>query len=146
RKRKSDVYIASRRLANSVKVSLHEPGPARFALTREWVERTGFKAPMGRDRRLAVEWERPRPHPPRQVARPLSIIVPYDEVFYRGVPETKQVVFIPPPPEGTCIHFDVIYTPVGAIFTGHPGAQSMGTRLVGKVQLENGEQVFVTWL
>jgi hypothetical protein len=35
RKRKNDVYIASRRLAGSVKVSLHEPGPSRFALTRE---------------------------------------------------------------------------------------------------------------
>jgi hypothetical protein len=29
---------------------------------------------------------------------------------------------------------------------GHPGARSMGTGLVGEVQLENGERVFVTWL
>jgi hypothetical protein len=146
RKRKSDVYIASRRLADSVKVSLHEPGPSRFALTREWVERTGFNAPAGRDQRLAVEWVRPHPRPPRQVARPFSIIVPYDEVFDRGVPETEQVVFIPPPPEGTCIHFDVVYTSAGATVTGHPGARSMSTGLVGAVQLENGDRVFVTWL
>ena len=82
----------------------------------------------------------------RALARPFSIIVPCDEVFDRGVPETKQVIWIPPPPEGTCIHFDIIYTPAGAPVTGHPGARSMGTGLVGEVQLENGERVFVTWL
>lgn len=145
-KRKSDVYIAGRRLGNSVKVSLHEPGPSRFAFTSEWVRRTGFQAPAGRDRRLAVEWERPRPRSQRQIARPFSIIVPYDEVLDRGTPENGQVVWVPSPPEGTCIHFDVVYIPAGAVITGHPGARSMGTGLVGELRLENGERVFVTWL
>lgn len=145
-KRKSDVYISGRRLGNSVKVSLHEPGPSRFALTSEWVMRTGFQAPAERDRRLAVEWVRPRPRPPRQIARPFSIIVPYDEVFDRGTPENGQVIWVPTPPEGTCIHFDVVYTPAEAVITGHPGARSMGTGLVGEIQLENAERVFVTWL
>lgn len=54
-KGKSDVYVSGRRLGNSVKVSLHEPGPARFALTDEWVRATGFQALDGRDRRLAIE-------------------------------------------------------------------------------------------
>jgi hypothetical protein len=38
---KSDVYLSERRLAGDVKVSLHEPGPARFALTREHLGRPG---------------------------------------------------------------------------------------------------------
>lgn len=50
-KRKSDVYISSRRLGNSVKVSLHEPGPSRIALTTEWLRQTSYQAPEGRDRR-----------------------------------------------------------------------------------------------
>ena len=145
-KGKSDVYISGRRLGNSVKVSLHEPGPSRFALTTEWVRRKRFKAPEGRDPRLAVEWERPRPRPPRQIARPFSIIVPYDEVLDREMPETGEVVWIPPPPESTCIHFDIVYIPAEAVVTGHPGARSMGTGLVGEVQLQNRERVFVTWL
>ena len=145
-KQKNDVYIASRRLADSVKVSLHEPGPSRFALTREWVKQTGFHAPKGRDWRLAVEWERPRPRPPRQIARPFSIIVPYDEVLDRGISESGRVVWVPPPPDGTCIHFDLVYTPAGAVMTGHPGSRSMGTGLIGAVQLANEERVFVTWL
>ncbi len=145
-KQKSDVYISGRSFGSSVKVSLHEPGPSRFALTSEWVRRTGFQAPEERDRRLAVEWERPRPRSPRQVARPFSIIVPCDEVLDRGKPETGQVVWVTPPPEDTCIHFDIIYTPAGAVITGHPGARSMGAKLVGEVQLQNGERVFVTSL
>jgi hypothetical protein len=143
-KRKSDVYISSRRLGNSVKVSLHEPGPSRYALTTEWIRQSGFQGPAGSHWRLASECERPRPRLPRQIARPFSIIVPCDEVLDRGMPETGDVVWIPPPPEGTCIHFDVVYTSAGVIVTGHPGARSMGTRLVGSVQLQNGERVFVT--
>ncbi len=145
-RRKSDVYISGRTLGDSVKVSLHEPGPSRFALTTEWVRRTSFRAPEGIDRRHAVEWNRPRACPPRQVARPFSIIVPYDEVLDRENPEKGQVVWVPPPPEGTCIHFDVVYIPAAAVVTGHPGARSMGTELIGEVRLENEERVFVTWL
>jgi hypothetical protein len=141
-KQKSDVYVSGRSLGNSVKVSLHEPGPSRFALTSEWVRRTGFQAPEGRDRRLAVEWERPRPRPPRQVARPFSIVVPYDEVLNRGRPETGQVVWVTPPAQNTCIHFDIIYAPAGAVITSHPGARSMGTKLVGEVHLI--ENVYIT--
>jgi hypothetical protein len=72
--------------------------------------------------------------------------VPYDEVLDRGISETGEVVWVPPPPEGMCIHFDIVYVPAGAVVTGHPGARSMGTALVGEVQLENRERVFVTWL
>src|SRR4051794_32520708 len=70
-----DVYASSRRIANSVKVSLHEPGPSRFALTSEFVREQAFVAPEGRDPRLAVEWNRPRTLPGCAV-RPFAIVVP----------------------------------------------------------------------
>jgi hypothetical protein len=143
-RRKSDVYVSSRRLGNSVKVSLHEPGPARFALTSEFMRKGSWKAPEGRDPRLAAEWDRPRPKPPNRIARPLAIVVPWDEVLEREVEETGDVIWTPPPPDGTCVHFDIVYTPAGVTVIGHPGARSMGTELVGKVELENGEYVFVT--
>lgn len=115
----------------------------RDSRSRTWVRASGFQAPEGRDRRLAIEWNRPRPRP-SQVARPLSLLVPWDEVRETEVAETDDVVFVPAPPEGSCVHFDVVYTPAGALVTGHPGARSMGTTLVGEVELENGERVFVT--
>lgn len=49
-----------------------------------------------------------------------------------------------PPSEGSCVHFDLVYSPSGVTVTGHPGARSMGTKLVGKVELQNGEGVFIT--
>jgi hypothetical protein len=145
RKGKSDVYISSRSIGGSVKVSLHEPGPSRFAFTKEWVQQKSFQAPEGRDPRLAKAWERPRPRPPFHAARPFSIIVPHDEVLDRGVPEEGNVFWVPPPPEDTCVHFDIVYIAAGAVVTGHPTARSMGTGLVGEVLLENGKRVFVTW-
>lgn len=139
------MYISGRSLGSSAKVSLQEPGPARFALTADWVKRTGYQVPEGRDRRLAVQWERPRPRL-RQMARPLTITVPWNEVVDRGRRETGEVVMVPAPPKDRCVHFDIVYTPAGATSTGYPGSRSMGTGLVGSVHLANGEQVFVTWL
>ena len=60
----------------------------------------------------------------------------------REVEETGDVVWTPPPPEGMAVHFDVVYTPAGVNVVGHPGAD---TELVGTVDLENGERVFVTY-
>jgi len=129
-----------------VKISLHEPGPSRFALTSEWVHRSGFQAPEGSDGRLAVEWKRPRPCQPRPAARCLSIIVPWDEVIKRKNVELGKVLWVPSPQKGNSIHFDIIYLAADAIVTMHPGARSMGTVLVGEVKLENEQRVFVTWI
>ncbi len=142
-KGKSDVYVSGRTLGSSVKVSLHEPGPARFALTKTWVQRSGFQAPPDRDSRLAVEWNRPRPTPSR-IARPLAVLVPYSEVLPRGRAAGDEVVWCAPPPEGHGIHFDVIYVSPGVDTSIHPGARSMSTSLVGRVELANGQTVFVT--
>jgi hypothetical protein len=146
-KGKSDVYISTRRLGASVKVSLHEsPGPSRAALTSEWVQKTGYSASEEQDPRLAIEWDRPLPQPPLQIARAFSILVPWDEVRDREA-ETGEVVWVTAPPEETCIHFDVVYVPSlppNVVLTGHPGGPNMGTELVGEVSLENGERVFVT--
>jgi len=138
---KSDVYVSSRRIANSVKVSLHEPGPARFALTSEFVREQEFVAPEGYDHRMAKEWKRPRTSPGR-VARPLAIVVPWDEVIDREDRDTDGVLWSAQPPEGCAVHFDIIFVPPGMPVTGHPGARSMGTKLVGEVTLANGERVF----
>lgn len=142
-KGKSDVYISSRVLGASVKASLHE-GTSRLALTREWVRRNEYRAPDGRNSRLGYEWERPRPRP-GLAARPFAIIVPWDEVRDQKREETGDVVWVPPPPEGTCVHFDVVFTPAGVTVIGYPGANK-GHGLVGEVVLENTEHAFVTWI
>ena len=55
-KGKSDLYISGRLQGGDWKVSLHESGDWRFALTRE------FSQAQGMDERLIFEkWERPQP-------------------------------------------------------------------------------------
>ena len=142
----SDVYVSGRTLGWAAKVSIHEPGPARFALTKNWVRDTNYQAPAGHDSRLAVEWNRPRPSSPLRIARPLCIIVPFDEVVPRGIEEVGTVNWVSPPNTGEAIHFDIVYVPAGTPLVEHPGATSMGTRLVGSVNLANGQTVFVTSL
>src|SRR5690606_17660656 len=88
---KSDLYVSTRKLGSAIKVSLHDPGPARIALTTEWIRKSDFSPPAGQDKRLAVAWERPRPRSPDQIARPLTIIVPWDEVRKCEHREVKDV-------------------------------------------------------
>jgi len=141
---KSDVYLSSRKVAYGVKVSLHEPGPSRFALTKEYAAKPDALRPAGDDPRGAHEWERPRPQlPDTPMTRPFAIIVPWDEVIDRGYPEKGDVVWTPAPREGMCVEYDLLYTAAGLTVDGYPGARSMGTELVGKLNLANGEQLFV---
>jgi hypothetical protein len=143
--RKSDVYIASRKLGNSVKASLHEPGPSRIALTKEHVESEDAIAVPGDDPRGALEWERVRPRlPDVPFAHAFAIIVPWDEVLDRGYVEKGDVVRTRPPATGNCVQYDVVYFAAGLTVEGVPGSRSMGTDLVGQVELANGQQVFVT--
>jgi hypothetical protein len=142
--RKSDVYISSRRVASDVKVSLHEPGPSRLALTQEHVRGPNPIAVPGADPRGAVEWERPRPRLPEvPMTRPFAILVPAEEVRDRDGSESGDVVWTAPPAPGMCVEYDVMYAAAGLTVEGYPGATSMGTELVGKVDLANGEQVWV---
>jgi hypothetical protein len=77
------------------------------------------------------------------MTRPFAILVPWDEVLDRGYVEKGDVVWTKPPAKGMCIEYDVLYAAAGLTVTGHPGARSMNTELIGKVDLANGEQVFV---
>ncbi|MGH3072118.1 MAG: hypothetical protein ACRDNB_07595 [Gaiellaceae bacterium] len=141
---KSDVYISSRRVANSVKVSLHEPGPSRFALTREHVEGPNPIAVPGDDPRRPIEWERERPRlPSAPMTRAVAILVPFEEVTERGYPESGEIVWTKPPAPGMCVEYDVFYSAAGLTVEGYPGARSMGTQLIGTVDLANGERVWV---
>jgi hypothetical protein len=81
------------------------------------------------------------------MTRPFSILVPWDEVIDRGYVENDQrVIWTSAPLEGMCVEYAVVYAAAGLTVDGYPGARSMGTELVGKVDLANREQVFlVAW-
>jgi hypothetical protein len=141
---KSDVYVSSRRVAKSVKISLHEPGPSRFALTREHVGGPNPIAVPSADPRATVEWERARPSLPNApMTRALAMIVPFEEIIDRGYPELGEVVWTPPPESGTCVEYTILYTAAGVTVDAHPGASSMNTQLIDTIDLANQQRVWV---
>lgn len=113
-KGKSDVYISGRLQGGDWKVSLHESGDWRFALTREFTEKRGS------DSRVTFEqWKRPQPLR-EGVTTAFEIVVPSAELALppRPLPEdrkkhTKNVTWFPPAPEGCSTHFIVMYTEPG---------------------------------
>jgi hypothetical protein len=139
--RKSDVYLSERRLGSEVKVRLHEPGLARFALTSEHLARPdALRLPEGNPRG-GHEWARARPRlPDAPMARALAILIPWDEVTESSTDDRVDVTWIDAPAEGSCIEFDVIYTATGLTVEGHPAASSMGGR--GRRRCLRGRHAF----
>jgi len=77
------------------------------------------------------------------MTRPFSILVPAEEVMQRDYRELGDIVWTRPPASGNCIEYDIMYAAAGLTVAGCAGRTSMGTQLIGKVDLANGEQVFV---
>ena len=142
---RNDVYLMQRRIGGHAKVSLHEDGPWRFALTSEHLAGPNpLQAPAGRDRRGAHEWQRP-PEIAPGLTRAFSIFVPWFEVVDRPGAESAGVTWADPPPKGSAVEFDVFFATPAAKVSTHPGARSMGTRSVGTITLPNAERVYVVW-
>jgi hypothetical protein len=143
---RNDVYLTQRRIGRHIKVSFHETGPWRFALTTEHLASPHrLRAPAGRDPRGAHEWPRPPADAASGVTRAFAIVIPWFEVRDRPGAEAGDVVWAETPPRGSSVEFDVFFVAPTALVTGHPGARSMGTRAVGSIALPNGERVFVVW-
>src|SRR5829696_1026585 len=112
-KGKSDVYISGRLQGGDWKVSLHESGDWRFALTREFAEA------RGEDDRLIAQWDRPQPLY-GGVTPAFEIVVPSAELALPRQPlpgnrkkHLKNVTWLEPAPEGFAKQFLVTYTEPG---------------------------------
>jgi hypothetical protein len=112
---KSDVYVSAWALTSVLKVSLHESGDWRHAFTD--IRGMAHVAP-GQDRAMA-RWERP-PEFAQGVTRAFEIIIPASEVTkppylerdkdFRPEYADKEIVWVPPAPEGYATHFTVLFT------------------------------------
>jgi hypothetical protein len=81
---KSDLYLSPRALGAHVKVSLHESGSWRLALTREYVERTSPQPALPGGGRVMRDWQRPDPQPgTAPFTQAFAIVVPWFEVVER---------------------------------------------------------------
>jgi hypothetical protein len=142
---RNDVYLMQRRVGGTVKVSLHEEGPWRFALTSEHLASPDrLQVPEGADPRMARAWSRPSPIA-QGLTRAFAVVVPWFEIIDRPGTERAGVVWADTPPQGSSVQCDVFLAGPTAKVDGHPGAGSMGTQAVGDFELPNGDRVFVVW-
>ena len=144
---RSDIYIAARGLASSIKISLHESGQWQHSFTKEFYERklSGKRGPL-RTRHRST-WQRP-PEIGPGVTLAFRIIVPHSEVTanIHGTIGQRSIVWIPRPAEGSIIEFQVWLTKPRTRVTNWPGYRSRSTQFIGKIALADGETVWVTAL
>jgi hypothetical protein len=135
------VYLAARTLAADIKVSLHESGQWQHSFSAEFASRHSMP------NRQTVRWARPPDLSPG-VTLAYRLIVPWSSVTlpYHAHSVPSDVVWVPQPPEGCIVEFQIWITAPDAIVSSWPGRRSRGTVLVGKVNLPNGETVWVTAL
>jgi hypothetical protein len=142
--RKDDFYLACREFKGAMKVSFHETGKWHSGFDREFLDK---KAP--KDSRLLIDrfplkWQEP-PELSPGVILALRILVPEYVITVPKKEEKRSLVWIPSPPIGKTVEILIFLTHPEVKVSSWPGANTMGTSLVGKIDLESGKKVWVVY-
>jgi hypothetical protein len=136
---KNDVYLACRELKGALKASLHQSGQWHIAFDGLFLQRNAVSEEW--PTRFITSWDRPQQTAPG-LTLAYRIITPFATVNAKISPEhDKGIVWIQPPPVGHAVETVVIITTAGTTTTDWPSKRSMGTQLVGRFQLDNGDTV-----
>jgi hypothetical protein len=144
--RGDDIYLSLRDLTKAQKISLHSSGRWRNAWTTEQVAKgLPFVGP-GQDR-ATDKWDRP-PELAPGVTRAFDVVVPASEVtepehYGAKLPAGKEIVWVPAAPQGFATYCTVVLTAAETTVSGWPGRNGMGSRLLWKQGLPNGETVWL---
>ena len=121
----SNVYIAARALGDELKISLHKE-TWRHEFTEQRLSRSFSFVSPGEDR-AADKWKRPPEFAPG-VTMAFYILVPASEVTVprrsgneEGVQSKKEIVWVPPAPEGSTTYFTVLFTTPRTTSDTHSG-------------------------
>jgi hypothetical protein len=141
---KSDLYLAARPIAHTLKVSLHESGRWRMAYTSEFAS---GDSPLLREPgdRQATVWDRPEEFEPGWT-NAFAIIVPSSQLG--PAPDSKPMAgaiqWHPDPGPDMETRFYVLFAAPGVTPPSEwPGKESMKTVLVARFDLANGETVWI---
>jgi hypothetical protein len=138
----SDVYIGARPIAGEIRVSLHERGPWRFAYTEQHQRGPRSFVPLEEDR-ARYKWARPAEFAPG-LTRAFIIVVASSELRAPRDPDPlkKPAVWLPPPPDGSQVEIDLFFAR-NARPGSWPGKNKLGTQLLYRQLLPNGEELMV---
>jgi hypothetical protein len=139
----SDVYLSTRPLAGSLKVSLHESGEWQYSFTSQWMQQSASTATSLTSRHVD-RWQRPQEFAPGftlafQIVFPLWALGPSSQTC------TKPVHWISAVGGADIVEVAVLLSRADVrVREGEwPGRRSMNTRLVTRTIVQSGETVWV---
>lgn len=143
--KRSDVYLAPRGAAASLKASLHQSGLWQVSFTTQFVEN-----PKGgvwwEGSRHIDRWTRPADISPGVILA-FRIVIPTSElrVMPVEIKENKCISWFTPPPIEKVAEFAIILTKPEVVTSDWPGMRAMSTELVARQLLPNGENLCVVY-
>lgn len=140
--RKDDFYLTCREFKGAMKVSFHETGKWHLGFDKEFLDRSAPKNSRLLIDRFPLKWRVP-PELSPGVILALRILVPEYVIIVPKKEEKRSLVWIPSPPIGKTVEILIFLTHPEVKVSSWPGANAMGTKLVGKIELDSGKKVWV---
>lgn len=140
----SEVYVAARQLAGSLKVSLHASGNWQAAFTTQFVDKLSRESKWSRGSRHVDKWRRPEEIAPG-ITLALRVLVPHSELHATPIklPSTKPVTWVSASGNEYVSEFSVYFAaPQVVIITKQEDAKSEN-RALTSIPLSNGEKLWI---
>jgi len=143
---KSDVYLAPRAMASSLKVSFHESGSWQASFTSEFETKMKDKGEWSRGSRHIEIWKKPE-NITKDVTLAFRVIIPQSELrnYLIDLPASKEVFWIPESTNGKVAEIAVIFAKPDSIKAEWPGKVNMGTSLMGHHVLPNSDSLWIVY-
>ena len=143
---KNDIYILNRALGGTIKTSLHESGQCHTAFIGKYYNESFAEAEKDERGRFVQKWSKPN-----ELAEGLTlvfrIVTPFSSANTNMSEEKhKKTFWIPNAPENMATEIDIIITKPEVLVSGWPAKNSMGTQLIGKLELDNGDTVWFIYM
>lgn len=140
---KSDVYLTCRSLGGALKTSLHQSGSWHVGFVRSYLEKNLEHEHRLRQNPYLDRWPRPTEISPG-LTLAYRIIVPIAGINVPiGADVPESLVWIPAAPQNKAVEIAILFASPHTVIGGWPGRKAMGTDLVGKLDFESGETVWI---
>jgi hypothetical protein len=141
---KSDVYLTCRSIGYALKVSMHETGEWHIAYSEKFFAENPDALADRPQGRFIDKWARPNEIAPG-LTLALRIITPHSAVSIPIASLKRTITWIPNSPPGQALEICTFFTSPYALVSSWPGKNSMQTKLVGSMLLENNEKIWVVY-
>jgi len=142
---KNDVYIMQRHLGGAIKTSLHESGNWHVAHIHNYFQEHMRIEDINEKGRFIEKWNRPIEIAPG-ITLALRIITPWSAVKTKFDKDNfKKAIWIPNAPKDRATEIYLLLTRPHINNDGWPGKSSMNTKLIGSMELDGGETVWLVY-